>query len=70
MLKYNYRVALYCDKNCLSSFEWSAEETVEVTPTVTEVKNSFGDVSYKLDYVGKRIKNPPVTITPWKPGPC
>jgi hypothetical protein len=70
VLKYNFRVALYCDKNCLGSFEWSAEETVEVTPTVTEVKNTFDEVSYKLDYVGKRIKNPPVTITAWKPGPC
>jgi hypothetical protein len=71
VLKYNYRLAVYCADKCLGSFEWSSEETVEVTPTWKEFTNSITQAtSWTLEYVGKRTKNPPVTIGAWKPGPC
>jgi hypothetical protein len=70
VMKYHFRVALYCDKDCLGTFEWTAEETVVVTPTWVPSPGLIPDsTKYELTYNGKRTRNPAPKVGKWKE-PC
>jgi hypothetical protein len=72
-ITYYFRVAEYCDDNCLGTFEWKLVEKLTVTPTWIPRKdevNVGGDTIYDLRFIGKRVGNPTPTFGPWKAPPC
>jgi hypothetical protein len=59
VLKYHFRLALYCLDDCLGSFEWSSEETIQITPTWKEATEADGGPSVKVGGMPNQQKKQP-----------